>query len=202
MSWARQHDIPCGARGSGCSSVVGYCLRISEADPLRYGLYFERFMDPDRDEMPDIDVDICQEGRQAVIDYVRRKYGHVAQIITFGTLKARAAIRDICRVLGVSLMDADRIAKLVPEVLHMTVDLALEQEPDLKAEYTNNPQVRKVLDIAQEAGGAQPARIGARGGSGDRGPAAGRLPAAVQAGRQRARDHAVCRGRTWRRWAC
>jgi DNA polymerase III subunit alpha len=153
MSWARQHDIPCGARGSGCSSVVGYCLRISEADPLRYGLYFERFMDPDRDEMPDIDVDICQDGRQAVIDYVRKKYGHVAQIITFGTLKARAAIRDICRVLGVPLSDADRIAKLVPEALHMTVDLALEQEPDLKAEYDSNPLVRKVLDVAKKLEG-------------------------------------------------
>jgi DNA polymerase-3 subunit alpha len=153
MNWARQHDIPCGARGSGCSSVVGYCLRISEADPLRYGLYFERFMDPDRDEMPDIDVDICQNGRQEVIDYVRKKYGHVAQIITFGTLKARAAIRDICRVLGVPLMDADRIAKLVPEVLKMTVDLALEQEPDLKAEYDSNPLVRKVLDVAKKLEG-------------------------------------------------
>ncbi len=153
MNWARQHDIPCGARGSGCSSVVGYCLRIGEADPLRYGLYFERFMDPDRDELPDIDVDICQNGRQLVIDYVRKKYGHVAQIITFGTLKARAAIRDICRVLGVPLMDADRIAKLIPEVLNMTVDLALEQEPDLKAEYDTNPTVRKVLDVAKKLEG-------------------------------------------------
>lgn len=153
MNWARQHGIPCGARGSGCSSVVGYCLRIGEADPLRYGLYFERFMDPDRDEMPDIDADICQEGRQAVIDYVRKKYGHVAQIITFGTLKARAAIRDISRVLGLPLLDADRIAKLVPEVLHMTVDLALEQEPDLKAEYDSNPQVKKIIDIARKLEG-------------------------------------------------
>ncbi len=153
MNWARQNDIPCGARGSGCSSVVGYCLRIGEADPLRYGLYFERFMDPDRDEMPDIDVDMCQEGRQAVIEYVRRKYGHVAQIITFGTLKARAAIRDICRVLGVPLLDADRIAKLVPDVLKMTVDKALEQEPDLKAEYDSNPQVKRVLDVARKLEG-------------------------------------------------
>jgi DNA polymerase-3 subunit alpha len=153
MEWARRHGIPCSARGSACSSVAGYCLRISDVDPLRYGLYFERFMDPDRDEMPDIDVDICQDGRQAVIDYVRRKYGHVAQIITFGTLKARAAIRDICRVLGVSLADADRIAKLVPEALHMTIDLALQQEPDLKAEYDSNPQVRKVLEIARRLEG-------------------------------------------------
>ncbi len=153
MNWCRERDIPCGARGSGCSSVVGYCLRIGEADPLRYGLYFERFMDPDRDEMPDIDVDICQDGRQAVIDFVRQKYGHVAQIITFGTLKARAAIRDICRVLGVSLLDADRIAKLVPEVLKMTIDKALASEPDLKAEYDSNPQVRKVLDVARKLEG-------------------------------------------------
>jgi DNA polymerase-3 subunit alpha len=153
MDWARRHGIPCSARGSSCSAVAGYCLRISDADPLRYGLYFERFMDPDRDEMPDIDVDICQDGRQAVIDYVRNKYGHVAQIITFGTLKARAAIRDICRVLGVPLSDADRIAKLVPEALHMTVDLALQQEPDLKREYDSNLQVRKVLEIARKLEG-------------------------------------------------
>ena len=125
MQYAHQNDIPATARGSGCSTVVGYCLGISAVDPLRYGLYFERFMDPERDEMPDIDIDICQDRRAEVIDYVREKYGHVAQIITFGRLKARAAIRDICRVLDVPLSDADRIAKLVPEELKMTIDKAL-----------------------------------------------------------------------------
>jgi len=153
VQYARSRGIPCSARGSGCSAVVSYCLGISEPDPLRYGLYFERFMDPDRDEMPDIDVDMCQYGRAEVIDYVRRKYGHVAQIITFGTLKPRAAIRDVCRVLGVPLAEAERIAKMVPEAVKMTVDRALEEEPDLRAEYESNPTARRVIDIARKLEG-------------------------------------------------
>ncbi|MCK6484851.1 MAG: DNA polymerase III subunit alpha [Phycisphaerae bacterium] len=153
VRYARSHGIPCGARGSGCSAVVAYCLDLSQPDPLRYGLYFERFMDPDRDEMPDIDIDICQEGREDVIRYVREKYGHVAQIITFGTLKARAAIRDVCRVLGVPLAEADRVAKLVPEQLKMTIDKAIEQEPELKALYKENETIRRVLDVSRRIEG-------------------------------------------------
>ncbi len=106
MTYARSRNIPCGARGSGCSSVVAFCLEISEPDPLTYDLYFERFMDPDRDEMPDIDVDICQDGRAEVINYVRQKYGHVAQIITFGTLKPKAAVKDVGRVLDLPFDEA------------------------------------------------------------------------------------------------
>lgn len=153
VHYARDRGIPCGARGSGCSSVVAYCLYLSQPDPLRYGLYFERFMDPDRDEMPDIDIDICQDGRERVLQYVREKYGHVAQIITFGTLKARAAIRDVCRVTGVPLADADRIAKLVPEELKMTLDRALAQEPELKRLYDADERVRRVLDIGRRIEG-------------------------------------------------
>ena len=153
VQYALEHDIPATARGSGCSTVVGYCLGISAADPLRYGLYFERFMDPERDEMPDIDIDLCQDGRQDVINYVREKYGHVAQIITFGRLKARAAIRDICRTLDVPLSDADRIAKLVPEELKMTIDKALEREPELKRLYDTDATIHKVLDIARRLEG-------------------------------------------------
>ncbi len=153
VHYARDHGIPCGARGSGCSSVVAYCLYLSQPDPLRYGLYFERFMDPDRDEMPDIDIDICQDGREQVLQYVREKYGHVAQIITFGTLKARAAIRDVCRVTGVSLAEADRIAKLVPEELKMTLDKALSREPELKRLYDSDERVRRVLDIGRRIEG-------------------------------------------------
>jgi DNA polymerase-3 subunit alpha len=153
VHYARSQGIPCGARGSGCSSVVAYCLHISQPDPLRYGLYFERFMDPDRDEMPDIDIDICQDGREKVIQYVRDKYGHVAQIITFGTLKARAAIRDVCRVLGVSLAEADRLAKLVPEELKMTLDKAVAREPELRRLYEADPQVRRVIDIGKRLEG-------------------------------------------------
>ena len=153
VHYARAHGIPCGARGSGCSSIVAYSLHLSQPDPLRYGLYFERFMDPDRDEMPDIDIDICQDGREQVIQYVREKYGHVAQIITFGTLKARAAIRDVCRVLGVPLADADRVAKLVPEELKMTLDKALAQEPELARLYQQDERIRKVLDIGRRIEG-------------------------------------------------
>ncbi len=153
VHYARGRGIPCGARGSGCSSVVAYCLYLSQPDPLRYGLYFERFMDPDRDDMPDIDIDICQDGRDEVIRYVREKYGHVAQIITFGTLKARAAIRDVCRVLGVPLSEADRVAKLVPEELKMTLDKALAQEPELRKLYDSDPTLRKVIDIGRRIEG-------------------------------------------------
>jgi DNA polymerase-3 subunit alpha len=153
VSFARRNDIPANARGSGCSTVVGYCLRISQADPLRYGLYFERFMDPERDEMPDIDIDLCQDRRAEVIDYVRQKYGHVAQIITFGRLKARAAIRDICRVLNVPLSEADRVAKLVPEELKITLDKAIEKEPELRKLYSEHETLRKVLDVGKRLEG-------------------------------------------------
>jgi len=164
VRYAREHDIPATARGSGCSTVVGYCLGISSAEPLRYGLYFERFMDPERDEMPDIDIDLCQDRRAQVIDYVRNKYGHVAQIITFGRLKARAAIRDICRAMDVPLGEADRVAKLVPEELKMTIDKALQREPELKRLYDQDQRLRKVIDIGQKLEGlARHASIHAAG---------------------------------------
>ncbi len=153
VRFAHENGIPAVARGSGCSTVVGYCLDISTVDPIRYGLYFERFMDPERDEMPDIDVDLCQDRRGEVIDYVRRKYGHVAQIITFGRLKAKAAIRDICRTLDVPLAEADRVAKLVPEELKMTLDKALEREPELQRIYKQDERMRKVIDIGRRLEG-------------------------------------------------
>jgi len=153
MNFARQRHIPCGARGSGCSSVVAYCLGISQPEPIHYGLYFERFMDPDRDEMPDIDVDICQNGRADVINYVREKYGHVAQIITFGTLKARAAVKDVGRVLGLPFDEANRLTGLIPAELNMTIDKALEQEPELRNRYQTDPAVKKVIDISRKLEG-------------------------------------------------
>jgi len=130
VSWGRARGIPALARGSGVGTMVGYVLGLSNACPVRYGLLFERFTDPDRSEYPDIDIDLCQDGRGEVIRYVREKYGHVAQIITFGTLKARAAVRDVARVLGVSLPVADRLAKAIPEQLGMTLDKAEEVEPE------------------------------------------------------------------------
>ena len=151
--YAHEKDIPVGARGSGVGTLVGYLLGLCDVDPIKYDLLFERFMDPERNEMPDIDIDICQDSRAEVIDYVRQKYGHVAQIITFGTMKARAVIRDICRVLNVPLADADRLAKLVPDQLGITLDKALETEPKLQDEYDNNPVTRRVIDISRRLEG-------------------------------------------------
>jgi len=153
VRYAREHGIPAGARGSGCSAVVAYCLHISTPDPIRYGLYFERFMDPDRDEMPDIDLDICQEGRGKLLDYVRQQYGHVAQIITFGTLKARAVIKDVARVLGVGFEEANNLTKLIPQELKMTLDKALAQEPELKKRYETEPTVKRIVDIGRRLEG-------------------------------------------------
>lgn len=145
---ARRRDIPSGARGSGVGTMVGYCLGLSNACPVKYGLLFERFTDPDRSEYPDIDIDICQDGRQQIIEYVRRKYGHVAQIITFGTLKARAAIRDVGRVLNVPLHDVDKLCKLVGSTLGITIDDALKQEPELRKLYNDHPNIKQTLDSA------------------------------------------------------
>ena len=150
---ARRRGIPANARGSAVGSMVGYCLGLSNACPVNYGLLFERFTDPDRSEYPDIDMDICQDGRQQIIDYVRQKYGHVAQIITFGSLKARAAMRDVGRVLNVPLPDVDRVCKLVGDGLGTTIDKALAQEPDLKKLYDDNAAHRQMIDTARRLEG-------------------------------------------------
>jgi DNA polymerase III subunit alpha len=145
VNWGRQRGIPANARGSGVGTMVGYVLGLSNACPVEYGLLFERFTDPDRSEYPDIDIDLCQDGRGDVINHVRTKYGHVAQIITFGTMKARAAIRDVARVLEVSLPVADRIAKLIPETLNITLEESLEQEPELQGVYDGlRPNLERV----------------------------------------------------------
>jgi len=155
VNWGRQRGIPANARGSGVGTMVGYVLGLSNACPVQYGLLFERFTDPDRSEYPDIDIDLCQDGRGDVIDYVRRKYGHVAQIITFGTLKARAAIRDVARVLAISLPVADRVAKLVPEQLNITLEDAIEQEPELRKIYEGDSgaidKLHQNLPVGQRA---------------------------------------------------
>jgi DNA polymerase-3 subunit alpha len=152
-NYAMKNNIPVGARGSGVGTVAGYCLGLCDVDPVRYDLLFERFMDPERNEMPDIDIDICQDGRGKVIDYVRNKYGEVAQIITFGTMKARAVIRDVCRVLGISLAEADRLAKLVPPTLGMTLDKAIGIEPELARAIKADEQTQQVFEIARKLEG-------------------------------------------------
>jgi len=151
--YAKKNNIPCGARGSGVGTVAGYCLGLCNVDPIRYDLLFERFMDPARNEMPDIDIDMCQDGRGRIIDYVRDRYGQVAQIITFGTMKARAVIRDVCRVMDVSLAQADRLAKLVPATLGITLDKAINTEPELKKAYEQDERTRKVIELSKKLEG-------------------------------------------------
>ncbi|MCX5649317.1 MAG: DNA polymerase III subunit alpha, partial [Planctomycetota bacterium] len=155
VRYAHDRGIPCAARGSGVGCLVAYLLGLSSVDPLRYGLLFERFMDPSRNEMPDLDIDICQDGRQEVIRYVHEKYGqeNVAQIITFGTMAARAAVRDVGRVLDMPLVEVDRIAKLIPAQLHMTLERALVQEPDLARLVESDAKVRDLMDIARRLEG-------------------------------------------------
>ena len=130
IHFAKSSGIAVGpGRGSAAGSIVSYCLEITDIEPMRYNLIFERFLNPERVSMPDIDVDFCIERRQEVIDYVGRKYGkdHVAQIVTFGTLKAKGVIRDVARVLDMPYAQADAIAKMIPNDLHMTLDIALKQ---------------------------------------------------------------------------
>ncbi|HEV2293296.1 MAG TPA: DNA polymerase III subunit alpha [Tepidisphaeraceae bacterium] len=152
-NYARDNGIPVGARGSGVGTMVGYLLGLCNVDPITYGLLFERFMDPSRNEMPDIDIDICQDGRGKVIDYVRQKYGHVAQIITFGTLAAKAACKDVGRVLGVPLAEIDKLTKLIPGVPNMTLDKAMKQVPELADLYNANPTIKQVIDLGKKLEG-------------------------------------------------
>jgi DNA polymerase-3 subunit alpha len=151
IRYARSRKIPVGpGRGSVAGSLVAYLLDITEIDPLRYGLIFERFLNPDRISMPDIDVDFSDTGREEVIRYVTEKYGqdNVAQIITFGTMAARAAVRDVGRAMNYGYEEVDRIAKLMPPVLDMTIQRALESVPDLKSQYDTDAKVQKLLDTA------------------------------------------------------
>ena len=150
IRFARDNDIPVGpGRGSGAGSIVAYALEITDIDPLTYGLLFERFLNPDRVSMPDFDIDFCFERRGEVIDYVTRKYGsdRVGQIITFGTLKAKAVIRDVARALDVPLAETDRIAKLVPAGPKVTLAGALEEEPELKKVYSQGGVYAELIDI-------------------------------------------------------
>ena len=152
VNFARENGIMVGpGRGSAAGSIVAYTLRITDTDPIKYGLIFERFLNPERVSMPDIDIDFVDDRRGEVIDYVIRKYGadRVAQIIAFGSLKARAAVRDVGRVLGVSYADTDRIAKAVPKDLDITIEKALVRNPQLKKMYDEDQQTRRVIDMAR-----------------------------------------------------
>ena len=157
IKYARDNDIPVGpGRGSAVGSVIAYCLKITDLDPLKFNLFFERFLNPDRISMPDIDTDFCVDRRDEVIAYVTEKYGkeRVAQIVTFGTMAARAAVRDAGRALGVPLPDVDKVAKMIPSgPTGLSIGQALEQIPDLKLAYAGNPQIRKLLDTAKDIEG-------------------------------------------------
>lgn len=146
INYAKTHGIPVGpGRGSGAGSIIAYAIEITDIDPMKYGLLFERFLNPERISMPDFDVDFCYEHRQDVIDYVSRKYGHdhVSQIITFGTMAAKMVIRDVARVLDVPYSEADSLAKMIPNELHITIKKALEQNKELKERYESDELVKK-----------------------------------------------------------
>ncbi|WP_305041285.1 DNA polymerase III subunit alpha [Geoalkalibacter sp.] len=151
INWAKDHHIPVGpGRGSAAGSLVAYAIRITDIDPIPYHLLFERFLNPERVSMPDIDVDFCINGREAVIDYVRQKYGaaNVAQIITFGTMAAKGVIRDVGRAMGLPYGEVDKIAKLVPGVLNITLDEALKQEPKLRELLDKDAKVKQLFNTA------------------------------------------------------
>ncbi|MCI8912966.1 MAG: DNA polymerase III subunit alpha [Lawsonibacter sp.] len=154
IGYAKGAGIPVGpGRGSAAGSMVAYCLNITNVDPMEYGLYFERFLNPERVSMPDIDIDFCPRRRQEVIDYVKHKYGedHVAQIVTFGTMAARGSVRDVGRVLGVPYGEVDALAKLIPSgpgALHITLEDALKLSKQLKDAYDENPATKKLIDTA------------------------------------------------------
>lgn len=156
IEWAKQHDIPVGpGRGSGAGSLVAYALKITDLDPLEYELLFERFLNPERVSMPDFDIDFCMDKRDQVIEYVADYYGRnqVSQIITYGTMAAKAVVRDVGRVLGQPYGFVDRIAKLIPFEIGMTLDKALEQEEDLKTLYQEDEEVTAILDMARSLEG-------------------------------------------------
>jgi DNA polymerase-3 subunit alpha len=156
IRYAREGGIPVGpGRGSAAGSLVSYCMRITDIDPLQYGLLFERFLNPERVTLPDIDIDFCMNRRAAVIDYVTKKYGrdNVSQIITFGTMAARGVIRDTGRGMEMPYAEVDKIAKMVPTELHITLDRAIEQNPDLKNLVETDPRVRELIDVAKRLEG-------------------------------------------------
>jgi len=151
IHYAKSNNIPVGpGRGSGAGSIIAYAIEITDIDPIKYNLLFERFLNPERISMPDFDVDFCYERRSKVLEYVAEKYGadHVSQIITFGTMSARMVIRDVARVLDFPYAEADKLAKMIPNELHITIKKAMEQNRELKELYEDDENIRKLLNIA------------------------------------------------------
>ena len=191
IKYARDHGIPVGpGRGSATGSLVAYAMEITNIDPMQNVLLFERFLNPERVTMPDIDVDFCQNRRGEVIDYVTRKYGReqVAQIITFNTMAAKAAIKDVGRALDMPYGDVDRIAKLVPATIGVTIDQALKDSPPLQEAYEGTPQIKELIDTAKKLEGPGARSRCACLGRGDCAAAAHRAGAAEQDQERRNRD--------------
>lgn len=156
INYAKTNGISVGpGRGSGAGSIAAYAMGITDIDPIKYNLLFERFLNPERISMPDFDIDFCYERRPEVIEYVARKYGrdHVSQIITFGTMAAKMVIRDVARVLDLPYSEADKLAKMIPNEVHITIKKALEQNIELKNLYENDEETKKLLDIAMKLEG-------------------------------------------------
>ncbi|MBE6750640.1 MAG: DNA polymerase III subunit alpha [Ruminococcaceae bacterium] len=156
IEYAKKQGIPVGpGRGSGAASLAAYCIGITGIDPIKYNLYFERFLNPERVSMPDFDIDFCYVKRQKVIDYVIEKYGsdHVSQIVTFGTMAARGAIRDVGRAMEVPYATCDKIAKLIPQSIGMTIDRALEGSSELRSLYENDSQIKELIDMSRRLEG-------------------------------------------------
>lgn len=156
ISYAKKNGIPVGpGRGSGAGSIAAYCMGITGIDPMKYNLIFERFLNPERVSMPDIDVDFCYVRREEVIDYVIKKYGadHVAQIVTFGTMAARAAVRDVGRVLGLAYGTVDAVSKQIPRELDITIDKALRKNAELRKMYDSDPKIKELVDLAKNVEG-------------------------------------------------
>src|SRR5687767_5725531 len=156
IRYAREEGIPVGpGRGSAAGSLVAWCMRITDVDPIDFDLIFERFLNPERISMPDIDVDFCERRRGEVIQYVTRKYGreNVAQIITFGTMKAKAVVRDVGRAMDMPYAEVDKVAKMIPFDLKMTLDKALEESPPLQEAYQTDPKVKELIDISRRLEG-------------------------------------------------
>jgi len=153
ITWAKDHEIPVGpGRGSGAGSLAAYCMLITNIDPIPYGLIFERFLNIERKSMPDFDIDFCQERRGEVIDYVRQKYGgaaHVAQIVTYGSMKARGVIRDVGRALDIPFGEVDKVAKLIPDQLKMTIKKAMVEEPKLQESADYDPRIAELLSVSK-----------------------------------------------------
>ena len=155
MVWARQNLVPVGCRGSGTASLVAFCLGITDLDPLRYGLIFERLLNPERVSMPDLDIDFCMEGRERVIAHVAERYGHdaVSQIVTFGTMAARLVVRDVARVQDKPFGLADRLSKMIPFEVGMTLEKAVAQEAELREFIDRDEDAAEIMDMAYKLEG-------------------------------------------------